>query len=78
MLIEKDGSRKENINMVLLTKDREVVLNDNQFFQITPTGKRLELWKGNPDDENAETCDRLAYWNVDSSVIAYYELKGVE
>ena len=46
MLIEQNGDIDYKINTVLLTNDRLIELDEDQFFQITDTGKRLELWQG--------------------------------
>ena len=71
MLIKKDGTIKKNINTVILTNNRGLTLDNNQFFKWTNNGKKLELWEGNPHDENGETCSRICYW-LKKSVIAFY------
>lgn len=77
MLIKKDGNKKKDIISVLLTNDRYIQLDDNQFFSVTPTGKTLELWEGDPDSKNAEGCQRICYWRM-SSVISFYSRKKEE
>ncbi|MFW6016176.1 MAG: hypothetical protein ACOCRK_07030 [bacterium] len=71
MLIKNNGKIKKDIKAILLKNDNYIPLDNNQFFQESKTGKTLELWQGNPFDENAETCHRICYWRT-SSIIAYY------
>ena len=75
MLIEKDGIIDNEVNTVLLTDDRMITLDDDQFFQITSTDKRLELWQGKNDYlSNNDSCGlkRICYWNK-KSVIMFYQ-----
>ena len=64
MLIKKDGS-KDNAVIGIVTPEKNIYLTKEQFFQITTTGKRIELWEGDSD-----YCKRITYWNM-SSVVAY-------
>lgn len=66
-LIEQNGTKVEQIKSFLLTGDRHYYLRENQWLQITPTGKRLELWETWEGGRNLRVC----YWNR-KSVIAYY------
>jgi hypothetical protein len=52
-------------------------LDEDQFFQITETGKRLELWQGKEQyfkDDVGAGMRRLAYWPR-KSLIAFYTLE---
>lgn len=54
--------------------DRLIELGEDQFFQITDTGKRLELWQGKEQyfkDDIGAGMRRLAYWPR-KSLIAFY------
>ena len=65
MLIEQNGNIDYKINTVLLTNDRLIGLGEDQFFQVTDTGKRLELWQGKAQyfkDDIGTGMRRLAYW----------------
>jgi len=68
MLIEKDGTIDNSINTVLLSNDLMVELDNKQWFQITDTGKRLELWQELEDGRML----RLKYWNMSKSVISFF------
>lgn len=59
MLIEKDGRIDNDINAVFLKNNTLVELTDDQWFQVTPTGKLLELW-GKADNG---LIFRLKYWH---------------
>lgn len=74
MLIEQNGDIDYKVNTVLLTNDRLIELGEDQFFQITDTGKRLELWQGKDQyfkDDVGAGMRRLAYWPR-KSLIAFY------
>lgn len=66
-LIEQDGSKVDGVESFLLTNDRYYYITENQWLQITPTGKRIELWETIDDGREL----RVAYWNI-NSLIAYY------
>ena len=61
MLINQDGSIDNTVKAALI-KDVVVEVSGDQYFQITPSGKRLELWEGkqaylnyhNPDYDNLD------------------------
>jgi hypothetical protein len=77
MLIEKSGEINKDINSVLLNNGDMIELGENQFFQITPTGKRLELWEGKNEyfeNDNGAGMRRVCYWNCNKSVIAFYKV----
>lgn len=77
MLIEQSGNIDYKTNAVLLTHDRFIGLDEDQFFQITETGKRLELWQGKEQyfkDDVGAGMRRLAYWPR-KSLIAFYTLE---
>jgi len=74
MLIEQNGDIDYKINTVLLTNDRLIGLDEDQFFQITDTGKRLELWQGKEQyfkDNIGAGMRRLAFWPR-KSLISFY------
>jgi hypothetical protein len=74
MLINKDGIIDQEINTVITKDEGYIGLDDNQYFQITPTGKRLELWNGKKEYLNKKdphcVSRRVTYWNM-KSVIAF-------
>lgn len=75
MLIKKDGKINDTVSSVLLTNGTMIELGENQFFQITETGKRLELWEGKEQyfkDDNGAGMRRLKYWYYPKSTIAFY------
>lgn len=76
MLIDKYGSIDYTVKGVI-TKNNNVILDNNQFLQWTPTGKRLELWEGKKeyfqlhnDDDVRIDIRRIRCWN-DSSIYGF-------
>lgn len=65
MLIEKDGTKKNGVNGILLINGDTIELMEGQFFQVTETGKRIELWA----DKEGSLPRRIKYWNM-TSVLA--------
>lgn len=65
MLIEKDGVKKSDVSGILLTNGDTIKLMENQFFQVTETGKRIELWT----NKEGDLPRRIKYWNM-TSVLA--------
>ena len=75
MIINQDGTQDEKTFMVL-TKRGCVELDDNQFFQITPSGKRLELWEGKKEFlNNSGKFYFVKAWNINSIIATYGEEK---
>ena len=73
MLINKDGIIDESITMIADNKDNWV-LTDNQFLQISKSGKTVELWQGKEDYLNDTLSNELRVikrWRT-SSIIGYY------
>jgi hypothetical protein len=79
MLIERDGQITNKKVEILLMKDNGTIitLDENQFFQWTPTEKRIELWEGKEEflkyrngekltDEENFKIRRVCYWNRNS------------
>jgi hypothetical protein len=75
MLINQDGTIDNETNTVLTMSNLMIELDDNQYFQITPTGKRLELWNGKKEylDKKDPHCvsRRVTYWNM-KSVVGFF------
>ncbi len=73
MLMDENGKKEMNITAVLLTGDRLYHLDDDQFLQFTPNGKKLELWEGKKELLNDESFgyQRVCAW-LRKSVIAFY------
>lgn len=75
MLILQDGTKLDNITSFLVKKGKgwtRVGLGDNQFFHVTPTGKRIELWEGKKEYLTSLTgFYRVKYWNM-CQVISFY------
>ena len=46
MLIDKQGKIDKSIKAFLTKTDGYIVLDKDQFLQITPSGKKIELWEG--------------------------------
>lgn len=73
MLIEKTGEINNEIKAVVL-KNKDIELLEDQFFQWTETGKRLELWEGKKaylDNINDGSLRRVSFWN-EKSVVMFY------
>lgn len=71
MLINADGKVNHDIKGVMV-KTMNVFLLEDQFFQWTPTGKRLELWHGKGDYESPKSdlieIRKVTGWNRDSVI----------
>ena len=77
MLINQDGSIDNTVKAALI-KDVIVEVSGDQFFQITETGKRLELWEGKQSfldysKDHDKDCQmrKVTGWNF-RSVIMFY------
>ena len=62
MMIDKNGKCDNSVKAILHVNGTEIMLTDNQFFQETPSGKRIELWEG------GEFGKRIKYWNRNSII----------
>lgn len=68
MYIEQDG-KITNDNLVLIQNSKTnifVLLEENQFFQETKSGKRLELY-----EKKDGLTRRVAFWNMNSVIMSY-------
>lgn len=73
MLINKDGIIDEKITMIA-DQQENWELTDNQFLQISKSGKTVELWQGKEDYLNNTLSNELRVikrWRA-SSIIGYY------
>jgi len=70
MLIEKDGTRNEDINALVVASGDRYILNKNQWLQVTPTGKRIELWQKTRLGQDV----RVRYW-LQKSVLAFFRVE---
>lgn len=67
MLINKDGTINPNITQFLVeyrAKWEWFELDDNQFLQISPTGKRIELWEGKEEFLHYDDWDKTKKWTL--------------
>lgn len=75
MLIKFDGTRDMEIEGVIFP-NMNIVLDDNQFFQITSNNEIIELWEGKKEflECNATAINtrirRIEAWN-NNDVLGY-------
>ena len=73
MLINKDGTIDFNITMIADNKHNWEI-EDNQFLQVSKSGKTVELWQGKKDYLNDTLSNELRVikrWRT-SSIIGYF------
>ena len=74
MLVKQDGTIDNEVTDVIFTNGRRVAAYDDQFLQITQTGKRLELWEGKRDfidNKFYGKLRRVCYWRMRTVAVLF-------